>query len=117
MKTKLTRTLAALGFALLTSSAAHAHGGHHHLMGTVTAVQPSKLELKTRDGKAVSVELTDKTIYKKGKEAAKASDVRVGERIMIDTDAAKESPVAVEVKLGAMRTPSPSPSHDKQPAH
>ena len=38
-----------------------AHGGHEHVKGTVTAVDSSHVELKTPDGKSVSVKITGDT--------------------------------------------------------
>ena len=76
-------------------------------MGTVTAVAPDSLQLKTREGKAATVQLTDKTVFTKDKKPAKATDVSVGQRVMIDTDGAGEHPVAVEVQLGAQAGPKP----------
>ena len=110
MKTMLGGALAAM---LLTSGAALAHGGHGHLMGTVTKVEGTRLELKTRDGKTAAVKLTDKTVFKKGKEPATASDVSVGQRVMIDTDGAGDNPAAVEVQLGALTKAKPKAATPK----
>ncbi len=64
-----------------------AHEGHHHVMGTVTAVDATHVELKTTDGKSKSVPIHSDTKFIKGSKgtiAGTASDLRIGTRIMID---------------------------------
>jgi hypothetical protein len=46
--------------------------------GTVTAIGPDSLTLKTRDGSARTVTLTGATTYKLGQADGKKSDVKVG---------------------------------------
>ena len=95
---RLGMVVALAGFA----SAAQAHGGHAHVMGTVTAVDASHIEVKGKDGKATSLKVDDKTAFKnKDKSAAKAADVSVGQRVMIDTEGEGDAVAAREVMLGA----------------
>lgn len=81
---------------LLVSSLALAHG-HGHVMGTVAAMAADHIEVKTKDGKVVSVPLNEKTQYSLGKKKATAADVQVGKRVVVHLGAAGE---ALEVKLG-----------------
>jgi hypothetical protein len=81
-----------LGFLLLAGAVLVpcnllAHEGHHHVMGTVTAVDATHVEVKTKDGKSSSVPLSAQTKYykdSKGKVAGAASDLKVGSRVVID---------------------------------
>jgi hypothetical protein len=85
---------------LLASGLALAHGGHAHVMGTVTAAAADHLDVKTKDGKVVTVPIAETTQYSRGKEKAARSDVRVGERVVVHLGAGG---VAVEVKLPAAK--------------
>jgi hypothetical protein len=84
-----------------------AHGGHDHVMGTVTAVSAETLEVEDKAGKRVVVHLTAQTKYLRGKEAAAAADVKEGPRVVVDTRKDGARTVAVEVKLGVAKPASP----------
>lgn len=90
---------------LLTLAApalAFAHGGHMHLMGTVSAVDASHIEVRERNGKEVSVQLDSGTKFVLGRSApASASDVAVGKRVVIHTAGEANKPRAAEVQIGA----------------
>ena len=88
-------TVLSLTFLLLASIAL-AHEGHKHVLGTVTAVTAEHLEVKTKDGKAVTVPLTKTTRYLKGKKEANQADVHVGDRVVVDLE---KSGAAEEVRL------------------
>ena len=64
-----------------------AHEGHRHVMGTITAVDATHVEVKMTNGKSTSVPLSAETKYykgSKGKNAGVASDLKVGSRVVID---------------------------------
>ena len=83
------RILAAftLALALLIPGFALAHGGHGHVMGTVSAVAADHLVIKAKDGKTVSVPLNSGTKFFKGKEKAARADLQVGDRVVAHLDA------------------------------
>jgi len=87
---------------------AFAHGGHKHVMGTTTAVDATHAEVKTVDGKTVSVALTPETKYFKDKAAATAADLAVGLRVVIDAETKDGALEAAEVKIGV----AAAPTHD-----
>jgi len=94
---KISTALAATAmFLLLTCGVVLAHGGHPHVMGTVTAVAADHLEVKTKDGKAVSVPLAKTTRYSKGDQKATPADVHAGDRVVVHLGA---DGAAEEVKL------------------
>ena len=95
-KTTILLTLA-FTFTFFSASLALAHG-HGHLMGTVAAVTADRLEVKTKDGKAVSVPLTAETKYFQGDKQAARSDVRVGGRVVVHLAAGG---AAAEVRLSS----------------
>jgi YHS domain-containing protein len=100
---KISTALAATAmFLLLTCGVALAHGGHPHLMGTVTAVAADHLEVKTKDGKAVSVPLAKTTRYSKGDQKATPADVHAGDRVVVHLGAggAAEEVILADGKSG-----------------
>jgi len=101
MKTLATRAFTVLAI-LAAPVAVWAHEGHdHHLMGTVTAVEASRLDLTTTEGKAVSVTIGPETKVFKGKTPATVADIKKGARVMVETDGTADKPKAVTIYLGA----------------
>ena len=103
MKTKtLGGTLLCVLMMLSAPVAVLAHEGHdHHLMGTVTAIDATHLTLTTKDGKAESVVITATTKVVREKTPAAIADIKVGARVMVETDGATDKPKAVTIMLGA----------------
>jgi hypothetical protein len=78
-----------------------AHEGHtHKVLGTVASVQGNHVEVKTTDGKSVTVMLDAKTKITRGKETLDASAIKVGGRVSIDAMQEKNMMMAQAVKLG-----------------
>jgi hypothetical protein len=95
-----------LALALMVPAYARAHEGHaHKVLGTITASQDNRLEVKTREGKTVTIVLNEKTTIVRGKEKLDAGALKAGERVVVDVGTGKEPITAREVKLGtAART-------------
>ena len=90
-----------LAAALAMPIAARAHEGHaHKVMGTVSALQGNRVELKTADGKTVTVVLNEKTKYARGRQKVDATAVKVGERIVAEVASEKDM-IASTVTLAA----------------
>jgi hypothetical protein len=51
--------------------------------GTITAVSGDSLQLKARDGNTVQVNLSDKTQYRRNREAAKLEDFKAGDEVFV----------------------------------
>jgi len=103
-KTTILTTLVIL-LIVLTSALAFAHGGHPHVLGTVTALTADHIEVKTKDGKTVSVPFTKTTKFLKGDQPATAADAKIGSRVVVHLG---EGGAAVEVHLPA---PPDAPVH------
>ena len=103
MKRSLPSLFLALTLALVAPAAALAHGGHDHVMGTVKAVdlKAGTVEVETKDGKRVTVQIDDKTKYLRGTAAAAASDLVTGLRVVIDASAVDGKQLAKEIRLGS----------------
>jgi len=89
---------------ILLASIALAHEGHKHVMGTVAAVAADHLQVKTKDGKAVTVPLTKATHYLKGKAKAAPADVHIGDRVVVDL---AKGGAAEEVRLASAQAVDP----------
>ena len=104
----------ALFLLLASSRVASAHNGVEHVMGTVTKVSAEAVTVETTDKKVVEVGLNSKTKYTRNDKAATASELKVGDRVMINAKEVKEKLVADSVKLGASPAPSEHGDHSKK---
>jgi len=95
---------------LVLAPAVYAHEGHtHKIMGTVSAIHENHLEVKATDGKTVAVTLNDKTSIVRDKTRLAASDIKVGDRVVIaatqnKTADGKVEFLATQVNLGTATT-------------
>ena len=99
MKTWIVALVAVV--ALAWPAAARAHEGHtHKALGTIASVQGERVEIKTTDGKTVTVMLDKKTTVTRGKEKLDATALKVGERVSVEYVEAKKIMTAHAFKLG-----------------
>jgi hypothetical protein len=92
----------ALAAALVVPAYARGHEGHaHKVMGTVTMRHDNHLEVRTKDGKTVTITLNEKTSIVRGKQKLDLNALREGERVVVDVGNGKAPMTAREVKLGA----------------
>jgi phosphate-selective porin len=96
-------TVLALALAMTASATLRAHEGHaHKVLGTVTAIAPAKVTVKTQDGKTVTVDTDAKTGFARGTKKVDFAAMKVGDRVVIDLgDGAKM--LAKSVRLGATK--------------
>jgi hypothetical protein len=84
-----------------------AHEGHTHvLMGTVTAIDGNRVEIQTKDAKKVSVILKDDTAIRRGNDKAAVTDLKMGERIVVDAEQEKDQFIAKTVRLAVPGKPA-----------
>jgi hypothetical protein len=95
-----------LAVALVMPVPLQAHQGHK-VVGIVTGIDASHLEVKDRAGKTVSISLTADTKYRKpgatagaSAQSAGAADVKVGQRVAVSVMHEGEKMTATEVTLG-----------------
>lgn len=87
--------------ALVLPAAAWAHEGHaHKILGTISAIQANRVELKTPEGKTVSVVVNAKTTYARGKQKVDVTALKVGERIVAEVASEKDM-IATAVTMAA----------------
>lgn len=90
----------ALLTALALAATSFAHEGHHHdAMGTIEAIDDSRLTLATAQDETETFLLTDETSYARGEEAVTREDVSVGERAVVMYEKKDGANEAIEVKL------------------
>lgn len=93
--------ICAMVASLLVPGLVAAHEGHaHKVLGTIAAVQANRLELKTPEGKMVTVTVNAKTTYARGRQKVDASALKVGERIVAEVASEKDM-IATSVMMAA----------------
>lgn len=88
----------------LIAAAALAHGGEEHVIGTVAKVSQDSITVKTTANKMVTVAVAPESKFIKSKAAAKATDLNVGDRVVIHAKEITEGKlVANTVEFGAAK--------------
>jgi hypothetical protein len=86
--------------ALLSPAVARAHEGHlHKALGTVARVDGQHVDVRTTDGKSITVMLDKATTVTRGKDKLDAAAVKVGERVSVDYMEEKGMNMAHAIKL------------------
>jgi Cu/Ag efflux protein CusF len=87
----------ALGLALGTT--ALAHGNNAHVRGVVTQISAQSITVHLADNTSKTLTLSSKTSFARAGKPASMSDLKVGDRVVIDVP--KNSNEALEVQFGA----------------
>ena len=101
---RLLTVAATAAVTMALGATAMAHPGHEHkIMGTVTMVGSDHVMLKDTDGKDAMARITKDTKIVRAKKPMKASDIKVGMRIVISavTDEKDDKSIAKVIELGA----------------
>ncbi|MBS1853440.1 MAG: hypothetical protein JST79_21290 [Acidobacteria bacterium] len=75
--------------------------------GTITAITGQTISVKTRDGQTAQVTVSDKTEYRKGRDSAKLSDLKIGDEIFVKAQKAEDGTWPAEV-IGVRPPGAPS---------
>jgi hypothetical protein len=87
---------------------AQGNGEHHRgpgTGGTITAISGNSITLKTRDGQAAQVSVSDQTRFRKGRDQAKLADLKVGDMVFVrgeQKDGVWQAEVVAERPEGGM---------------
>ena len=84
-------------------------------MGTVSKISAQSVTVTTAAKKAVEVGINAKTTYTRGDKTVTASDMKVGDRVVIDATEVNEALVAASVKLGGGRGASRAKNYEVGP--
>jgi hypothetical protein len=104
---RLPCVLALLLAGLWLAAPAFAHGGFHHVMGTVAKVAGNVLTVKTTKDN-VDVKLDGKTEFVKNGQQAGIADLKVGARVIVDIPEGSKDNIAHSVKIGAAAAGHPA---------
>jgi Domain of unknown function (DUF5666) len=94
------RLLIALVAIAFISAVAYAHNGMEHVMGTVTAITNTSIEVNTTAGKSQTVALADTTRYSKMDQTIKIKDIKVGDHVVIHATRKGTILTAATVEIG-----------------
>lgn len=83
------------------AAAALAHGDKTHVMGTVAAVDAAQLTVQTTDGKTVSIRLAKDTEFRRGEARVSATDLTVGDRVVVEAVATQDGMTASEIRMAS----------------
>ncbi len=86
-------------FFIGIATAASAHGTGQHILGTVTTIDATHVEVKTPTGSTVSVQLTETTHYRAKGKPGSPSLPQVGDRVVIETTKTGETITATEIQF------------------
>ena len=93
---------------LFISTASFAHGTDQHVLGTVTAIDATHVEVKTPMGVAVGVRVNKQTRFKEKNNPKGANKPVVGDRVVIKASKDDKLLLATEIHFSsATRAPVP----------
>jgi hypothetical protein len=87
-----------------SASAAFAHGGGPHILGTVKSIESKSMTVTDTRNNDVTIAVNDKTSLQQDGKAVSLKDVKVGERVAVHTKKTDAGLVAILVKLGKPET-------------
>ena len=97
------KTVSLFVVALFISAAVFAHDGHvHQILGTVKEVQGEQMVVTTKDGKEVTVHLTEKTKFEKAGDPATRKDLTAGARVSVHLE--NDGKSAATIKIGTPKS-------------
>jgi hypothetical protein len=100
---------------LLAAPLTWAHGTGQHVLGTVTAIDAQRIEVKTPKGKTVDVQLNKQTRFKEKGNPKGTNLPSVGDRVVIEATKDDKALTATEVHFSAGKRMPASPSISVQP--
>ena len=84
---------------LFAGTVAFAHGGNEHVRGVVTQISAQSITVQTAAKKTKTLTLSDKTTFKKAGKVAQLSDLKIGDRVVIDVP--EKTTNALLIQIGA----------------
>ena len=93
------RLMATVLAFLAAGAIALAHGDNDHVRGTVTQISPQGITIQTTAKAVRTLTLNDKTTFEKAGQKASLTDLKVGDRVVVDVP--KKTNEALVVQFGA----------------
>ncbi|HWR14839.1 MAG TPA: hypothetical protein VN577_08425 [Terriglobales bacterium] len=94
------KSIQVFAVVLVFSMMAFAHGKPQKFMGTVKEISANQIVITTTDGRIRNIETGPETKFLNGGQPAKASDLAIGERVVIEADEHEGKLMAEKVKFG-----------------
>jgi hypothetical protein len=89
---------------VLAGTLAFAHEGNEHVRGVVTQVSAQSVTVETAPKVTKTLTLSDKTTYKQGGKAAHLTDLKVGDRVVIDVPEKTSQALLIQIGTAAPTT-------------
>jgi hypothetical protein len=97
---------------VLLSLAAFAHDGAHGMKGTVTAITDNTITIETPAKKTEVVHFDAKTTFVKSDAAATSKDLKIGDRVIIESHDMDGKMHAAKVRFGKPAKASAKSGHE-----
>jgi hypothetical protein len=95
---------------LFMSTPSFAHSADQHVLGTITAIDATHVEIKTPMGQLVNVRVNKKTRYKDESNPKKSTMPEIGNRVVIMATKDDKVLLATDIHFSsAKRVPAPMP--------
>jgi len=85
---------------------AWAHGSDQHVLGTVTLIDATHVEVKTPKGKTVDVQINKQTRFREKGNPKGKNLPQVGDRVVIEATKDNGSLIATEVHFSSAKKPA-----------
>ena len=89
---------------IVAGTVVFAHEGNEHVRGVVTNISPKSITVQTTEKATKTLTLTDKTTFQQAGKAAHLSDLKVGDRVVVDVP--EKTTDALLVQIGTAPTPA-----------
>ena len=90
-----------VAFVVAMGAGAFAHEGNDHVRGVVVKIQPewstNSITVRTTDNEIRTLTVTDKTAFKQGKKTVQLTDLKVGDRVVVDVPAKTARATLVQI--------------------
>jgi hypothetical protein len=80
-----------------------AHGNFVHVRGVVTSVSAQSITVQTKGKETRTLTLSDKTAFKQAGKPAQLSDIKVGDRVVVDVPQKKSEAVLIQIGTAPTR--------------
>ena len=83
-----------------------AHGSDQHVLGTVTLIDATHVEVKTPKGKTIDVQINKQTRFREKGNPKRKNLPQVGDRVVIEATKDNGSLIATEVHFSSAKKPA-----------
>jgi len=82
---------------LIAGSLVFAHGGNEHVRGVVTQISAQSITVQTSATTPRTLTLSQKTTFKRAGKDAQLSDLKVGDRVVVDVPEKKNDALLIQI--------------------